>query len=138
MVVELNRFAMKAQAASIIQFVCLFLVGSGLAQTLIPTGATNSFSIHLQEGFYNRLEVIIQVDGQEVYKGVPSTSPVLGLAKQIPVLTTTEHPTVTFFIPSTRVGWTNRIDLRAGVALGISLETNGLPTVRQAKRFDYD
>ncbi|HEV2695593.1 MAG TPA: hypothetical protein VG347_22060 [Verrucomicrobiae bacterium] len=129
---------MKTRGITPFQIILAFLILIGLPQMSFSSDATNHFSIHLQDGFVQNREVVIQVDGHEIYKGVPQTSPVLGLAKEIPVLAATEHPTVSFTISSTQIGWTNQIDLKAGSVVGFSLATNGAVIVQQAKSFSYD
>jgi len=103
-----------------------------------PSEKNGQFVIHLQGGFTQGHEAIIQVDGREVYRGVPKTSPALGLAKQIPVQANSSHPVVTLTMPETRIHWSKDIDLSAGRALGISVGTNGIVTFHQAKNFLYD
>ena len=103
-----------------------------------PSGATNSFTIHLQEGFYQNRETVIKVDGREVYRGTPKTMPTLGLATVIPVRMVAQHPVIAFTMPDTQIRWSKQIDLSAGTALGISVQTNGVVKVLQAKGFAYD
>ncbi len=56
-----------------------------------PSGETNGFVIHLQEGFYQGRETVITVDGREVYRGVPTTKAVLGFAEGVAVTATSAH-----------------------------------------------
>jgi hypothetical protein len=104
-----------------------------------PPGATNNFAIHLQEGFYEGYEVIIKVDGREVYKGIPRTMPMLGIATAVSVNTASSHPMVNFTMPSKHIDWSRQIDLNAGPFLGISVEINGTVLLRQsAQEPGYD
>ena len=103
-----------------------------------PSGATNSFVIHLQEGFYQGREAVITVDGREVYRGTPKTRAVLGFAEGVAVTATSGHPVVTFSMPGTRTSWTQKVDVSAGAALGITLTKSGVVEVRQAAGFGYD
>jgi hypothetical protein len=103
-----------------------------------PSGATNSFVIHLQEGFYRGREVVMTVDGREVFRGTPKTKAVLGFAEGIAVTATSGHPVVAFSIPSRGIHWTQRVDLSAGAALGIVLTKSGAVEVRQAASFEHD
>jgi len=104
----------------------------------MPTGGTNSFAIHMQEGFYQGREVVITIDGAPVYRGKPTTRAVLGLAEIISITATSIHPVVTFAIPSKRISWSKQIDLNVGVTLGISVSKDGKLEVRQAAGFGYD
>jgi len=117
------------------------LVALTQASSQTPAQASavpNRFFIHLQEGFNQSLVAIIEVDGKEIYKGTPKTSSVLGLAEQITVKATSRNPVVTFTMPSKLIKWSQKIDLSAGTALGISLQPNGAIKIRQAKSFAYD
>jgi hypothetical protein len=109
-------------------------------QTVIPTpsGATNSFVIHLQEGFYDSREAVITVEGREVFRGTPKTNPLLGFAAGVSASSTSTHPVLTFTIPSKRISWSQQIDLSARPAVGITVTKNGLVEVRQASGFGYD
>ena len=108
--------------------------------TVIPTpsGATNSFVIHLQEGFYDSREAVIKVEGREVYRGKPKTNPLLGFAAGVSAVATSPHPVVTFTIASKRISWSQQIDLSAGPAVGITVTKSGQVEVRQAPGFGYD
>lgn len=126
---------MKVLAFSLI----LFAAAAALGQDKMPPPAkTNNFVVHLQEGFYPSNEVVIAIDGREIYKGTPKTSPILGLAKMIPATSTSSVPVLTFTIPSRKIRWSKQIDLASGSAVGISVAPNGAVTVRQAKEFGYD
>jgi len=103
-----------------------------------PIDSTNHFVIHLQEGFYQSQQVVIAVDGREVYRAIPKTRDVLGLATTVPITNASANPLVVFSIPSTSVTWSNRIDLAKGAALGISLTKNGQVRVLQSTNFYYD
>ena len=104
-----------------------------------PPGATNGFGIHLQEGFSQGQEVIVTIDGREVYRGTPKTKPLLGFAAAVPAASTSSHPIVTLTIPTEGIRWSLEIDLRAGKALGLSLTTNNQVRVRQqTASFGYD
>jgi hypothetical protein len=98
-----------------------------------PSGATNGFVIHLQEGFYDSREAVITVDGFEVYRGTPKTNPVLGFAAGVSAVATSPHPVVTFTIASKGIRWSQQIDLSAGAAVG----TEGAvqPTLRNGWHF---
>lgn len=123
----------------VLVFVVLLAITQASSQTPGQAStATNSFFIHLQEGFNQNLEAVIEVDGREVYRGTPKTSPVLGLAEQIAVEAKSRNPVVTFTVPSKLIEWSKKIDLSAGAALGISLQPNGAIKIRQAKAFAYD
>lgn len=104
----------------------------------IPSSATNSFVIHLQEGFYDNREAVVTVDGREVYRGTPKTNPVLGFAAGVSAAANSARPVVSFTIPSKRITWTQQIDLSAGAAVGITVARSGLVEVRQAPGFGYD
>ena len=102
-----------------------------------PPGATNGFGIHLQEGFSQDHDVIVTIDGREVYRGKPKTKPLMGFAAAVPAASTSSHPVVTLTIEGIR--WSQEIDLSAGKALGIFLTTNNQVRVRQqTASFGYD
>ena len=101
-------------------------------------GVTNRFVIHLQEGFCGKRQVVITVDGLEVYKARPKTSEVTGLAKMVSVTNASAHPVVRFSIPSSSLIWSNRMDLASGSALGFKLTTNGQIRALQSTNFFYD
>ena len=103
-----------------------------------PSGATNNFVIHLQEGFYQGRDAVITVDGREVYRGTPKTGAVLGFAGGVAVTATSGQPVVTFSMPGTQASWTQRVDLTKGAALGITVTKSGAVEVRQAARFGYE
>lgn len=101
-----------------------------------PKAPTSAFSIHLQEGFTGS-EVIVGVDGAEVYRGKPSTNPVRGLAKVIPATEQSNIPVLKIEIPDQKISWTTTVDLNKGATVGISV-SNGCITMRQANAFGYD
>lgn len=109
-----------------------------IEQTSPHSGATNSFVIHLQGGFDQSRETIIAVDGREVYRGSPKTSPLLGLAGTVSVVATSGHPVVTLKVPTGGVDWSKTVDLKEGAALGISVSTNGSIQFLQRNGFGYD
>ena len=103
-----------------------------------PAGTANRFAIHMQEGFYQSREAVVTVDGHEVYRGTPKTSPVLGFAEGVSVTTTSANPVVTFSVASEGITWSKKIDSSAGAALGFSVTKNGQVQFRQAAGFGYD
>ncbi len=103
--------------------------------TAPPFGAV-SFNIHLQGGFSGST-VIVSVDGREVYKGQPSTNPLLGLAKPIPTSAVSTRPVLNVSIPGKAINWTQEVDISKGVGIGISV-VNGKINMRQARAFGYD
>ena len=103
-----------------------------------PSGATNSFVIHLQEDFYQSREAVVTVDGRKVYRGAPKTSPVLGFAEGVSVTATSPHPIVTFSMASKGITWSQKVDLSAGAALGFSVTKEGQVQFLQAAGFGYD
>jgi hypothetical protein len=109
-----------------------------IIQAPSPPGATNALMIHLQEGFDGGREIIIAVDGRQVYKGTPKTDPRLGLAGRVSAAAISDHPIVTLEIPTGGVGWSQKIDLKAGAALGVSVSTNGHVQYWQRDGFGYD
>jgi hypothetical protein len=124
-------------------FALTVILGCGREQarrSVIPTpsGATNGFVIHMQEGFYQSREAVITVDGREVYRGTPKTKAVLGFAEGISVTATSAHPVVTFTMPGKGIAWSQKIDLSAGAALGISVTKDAQVQFRQATGFGYD
>lgn len=99
--------------------------------------ATNNFAIHLQEGFYERREVIITVDGRVVYKDIPTTGG-FGFAGKVSVTTWSTRPVVSFIMPDKGIIWVEQIDLNKGAALGIYVTENGRVRVQQAASFAYE
>jgi hypothetical protein len=123
----------------------IFIVLVGLAEdnaeripSEVPKDATNKFTIHLQEGFYEHRQTIISVDGREVYRGAPGTDPRLAWAGMVSVTNASAHPVVVFWMPVTGAFWSNKIDLSKGSALGFSISTNGSGKVGQSTNFFYD
>jgi hypothetical protein len=112
---------------------------AGCSHSVIPASpsAAIRFSIQLQEGFDGR-ETIIAVNGRGVYKGRPRTDPRLGLAAAISAGATSTHTVVTLAIPSRRIRWSQRFDLSAGHAVGISVFPSGSMEVHQASKFEYE
>jgi hypothetical protein len=139
----LGRAMRFLNASFSITFALTAIVGCSREQArhpIIPTpsGATNSFVIHLQEGFYQSREAVVTVDGREVYRGTPKTRAVLGFAVGVSVTATSSHPVVTFTMPSKVITWSQKIDLSAGAALGFSLTKAGQVEFLQATGFGYD
>ena len=100
-----------------------------------PSSATNSFVIHLQEGFYDSREAVIAVDGREVYRGTPKTNPLLGFATRVSAVATSPRPVVTFTVTSKGISWSQQIDLSAGSAVGIKDWTGIRSSRRKSSSF---
>ena len=119
------------------------LVGCGREQPhryVMPVSpdATNTFVIHLQEGFDGSCEALVTVDGREVYRGKPTSNPVVGLADTFSAAAASPRPVVSFTIPSRQITWTQQLDLTAGATVGITVNKTGQVEVRQAAEFGYD
>lgn len=99
--------------------------------TPTPPAAPHILLIHLQEGFYHSHEVTISVDGREVYRGTPQTNPLVGFAKGVSISASPDHPTITFEIPAAGVKWSEKIDLNADMALGISITADNRVQIRR-------
>jgi hypothetical protein len=128
--------------AATVSLLCVTLVVAAFAQ--IPQSpnpadsTTRRFFIHLQEGFNGKQQVVVTVDGLEVYKATPKTSELTGLAALVSFTNAPAHPVVQFSIPSLNVNWSNRVDLASGVALGFALSANSQVRVLQSTNFFYD
>jgi hypothetical protein len=81
--------------------------------------------------------VTVTVDGRLVFKGNPTTNPVLGLAKHVPAWAASSSPVLRVTIRSPKVDWTETVDLNKGKAIGLAV-INGKIVVRQANGFGYD
>jgi hypothetical protein len=103
-------------------------------QPVTPTRAAgNALNIHLQDGFRRGSEVIITIDGREVYRGRPKTVETVGLAAKVPATAATTRPVVALTVPAEGISWSQEIDLSAGHALGISLTANQQVRLLQGK-----
>ena len=100
-----------------------------------PKGA-HAMQIHLQEGFDGSV-VAVSLDGRQVWRGTPLTNQMLDLAAIIQTGSDRMDVTVGLHIPAHDLEVTQRIDLRLGPCVGLSLQ-DGKLVVLQAAKFAYD
>jgi len=109
-------------------------VASSTNQVAIP----NQLAIHLQSGFDGKRDVIITVNGREIYHGKPETNPLIERADAVAVTNLPPHPMVVFMMPDTGLIWSNRVDLTNGTFLAINITTNGKIRTAQATNLFYE
>lgn len=99
--------------------------------------SANAFSVDLQDGFTGA-KVIVSVDNSAVYKGTPTTNPVLGFADSFSAEARANPTTLRVQCPSQGVDISKQIDLRKGKSIGISLASGQLRLMQQERGFGYD
>jgi len=95
-----------------------------------------NFTIDLQEGFYDDNKVIIKVDKQNVYTGIPKTDLSLGVATSFECNSNSELIEINIIIKKflKDINITKSIDLRKGKAIGIASSGK----ITQAESFIYE
>jgi hypothetical protein len=105
--------------------------------TLPPAGANNRFYIDFQEGFFGNDEIVVEIDGHEVYRGYPETDQRIGLAEHFVTASASTQPVLAVTIPGKKIHWSKQIDLSQG-AVGISLTNSGLHVQQSVGGFGYE
>lgn len=99
--------------------------------------STKVFCVDLQDGFTGA-KVIVSVDNRAVYRGTPTTNPVLGFADSFSAEAGANPSTLRVQCPSQSVDISKQIDLRKGKTIGISLASGQLRLLQQDHGFGYD
>lgn len=124
-------------------FIMTFAVSGFSQQTTTNTPPVKTASkenvlfVDLQDGYDGSHEVVICVDGHEVYRGKPKTNPVKGPAGKCYARASSSHPVVSLEVLASHIKWSRELDLAKGGNIGLSVITNDVIILQKNGGYGY-